>query len=125
MKLERVFIISFHDEMCALLYALHDEIDTSDLSEDGETMEELHDCFEDYLRSIFDNRSAQMRRDILGVLCSNAMVDQRETAKLDDLLTTLILNKMHSNIVGFTDVTSATLVGMDQLTGSYIFKMES
>lgn len=127
MTLHRVFIMGFDDELCALLQALSPDqaVDTYDLEEGSETMEELHDCFEDYICAVFENRSAEMRRDILAVLCNNAMVDVREAFKLDDLLSTLILNKMQNNIPGFLSVSSAKLHGIDPLTKAFIITVDT
>ena len=118
-----MFIMEFEDEICALLQALSPGEPIN--LDDSETMDELRDCFEDYIRSIFESRSAEMRRDILAVLCNNALVDVRESFRLDDLLTTLVMNKMQNNIPGFTGVTAAKLTGVDDLTKAYIFTVDT
>jgi hypothetical protein len=122
---ERLFIMGFSDELYALVQALQPEqaIVPGDMDTDVE--EELLLCLWDYVTALFEDRSLQLRRDIIAEICKHGMVSLDEVVRIDDLMSTLVLNKMQNNIPGFKDITKAKLLNLNPTTGSFLFTVRT
>lgn len=122
---ERLFIMGFSDELHALLQALQPEEALRPGDMDMDVEEELLHCLWDYAMALFEGRSLHLRRDIIAEICKHDMVSLDQVIRIDDLLSTMVLNKMQLHIPGFVDIRSVNLHSINRMTGSFVFTVRT